>query len=238
MSKKWIWIVVAAVIVVAVPVVLFAKRYYDNRYVLDDSFYTIVPPDYDITPSIDSGGRFTGYTLTCYNAGGEARELSFSVLIDAHNSDLYPPGTFMRVDVSKQLVIGRRAVGETGVPEKALEKIKADLRPTSASSLAEYADERTRQLAAKNTASLTVSCTADGTSLIYAYIFEASEKEPAAATAQLLDPVYYVQFRTDKEAFPELTAVFLEVRLAGGEMVFAQKYDTRVEFDYEKDSNA
>jgi len=227
-------IALAAVIVVAVPIVIFAKLYYDARYVLDDYFYTVVPLDYDITPTIDAGGRTTDYALLGYNADGEARELAFSVLIDAHKSDLYPPGTFIRVDVSKQLVIGRRAIDEAGIPEKAAEKIRAGFAPVSASSLPEYADERTSRLAVKNTASLTVSCVADGSALSYIYTYNAGERSAVEAAAELLDPVYFVQFRTDKDAFPELTAIYLEIRLDDGTTVFSQRYDTRVEFDYEK----
>ena len=231
--KKWIVIVLVLVILVAVPLVILAKRYYDARYVLDDNYYTVVPLDYDITPYIDTGGRVTDYALKCFNADGEARDLTFSVLIDAHSSDLYPSGTFMKVGVSKQLVIGRRAVGRDDVPKGALEKIEAVFAPSAARSAAEYAEERTGQLATKNTASLAVSCTLDGAALRYVYVYGADKKAAAEAAAELLDPVYYVQYRTDKDAFPELTAIFLEIRLDDGAEVFSKKYDTRVTFDYE-----
>ena len=231
------WILLAVVGVVAILTVFFFKRYYDSRYVLDDYYYTVVPPDYDITPYLDEqGGRVTDYSLECYNADGVARVLDFSVLVDSHNSDLYPAGTFIRVSVSKQLVIGRRAVDETSVPEKAMRMIRASYTPTAASSLAEYANERTRQLAANNTPSLEeVSCEPDGDTLIYTYTFSADARESADAAAQLLDPVYYVQFRADKQVFPELTAIFLQVRQSDSTMVFTQRYDTRVEFDYENE---
>jgi len=231
-------IVLAVIVIAAVPAVLFAKRYYDSRYVLDDYFYSAVPPDYDITPHRDKGGRVTEYTLLCYNSEGEARELSFSVLIDAHNSDLYPPGTFIRVGVSKQLVIGRRAVDEASVPKKALEKIKAGFAYTTATSLSEYAEERARRLASVNAGSAAVSCSAEGTALIYHYVYDMAEKDLAEAGAGLLDPVYYVQFRADKDAVAELTAIFLKIELADGTEIFSQKYDSRVMFDYEKPDNA
>ena len=234
MQKKWILIVLAAVIILTIPVALFAKRYYDNRYVLDDYFYTVVPLDYDLTPATDKGGRFTGYTLACFNAGGEERELSFQVLIDAHKSDLYPPGTFIRVSVSKQLVIGRRAVDEGDVPEKAHSMIRSGFAPSSAASLIEYAEERTRQLAVKNNACTTLSCAAYGIALTYTYVYDTEEKASAETAAGLLDPVYAAQFRTDKDAFPELAAIYLEVKLGDGTVIFSQKYDKRVEFDYEK----
>ena len=234
--KTWLIITVAAVALASVPVILFAKRYYDFRYVLDEYYYTIVPGGYDITPYRDRGGRLTDYTLMCYNADGEARELSFSVLIDAHQSDLYPPGTFIRVSMSKQLVIGRRAVDKSDVPEAAMAGILADLAPSlasSASSLAEYAAARARVLAANNTAALSVSCSVDGSVLVYKYVYAPDSKESAEAAADLLDPVYYVQFRSDKDAFSELTAIVLEVALADGTVVFSQQYDKRVVFDYE-----
>jgi len=233
--KMWRWIVLAAVVLVALQLVFLLKQYYDDRYVLYDHYYTVVPPDYDITPYQDKqGGRVTEYALICYNADGEARELEFSVLIDAHNSDLYPSGTYLRVSVSKQLVIGRRAVDETDIPKKAMENIKSDYVPDSVPLLDEYAEVRTRRLAAKNTPSLNVSCAADGTTLIYTYTFGAYAKELAEAASDVLDPVYYVQFRADKKAYPELTAIILDIKLDDGTVIFSQHYDKRVEFDYEK----
>jgi len=235
------WVLLAALLIIAFPLVIFAKRYYDARYVLDDSFYTVVPLDYNITPHWDEqGDRVSDYALTCYNADGESRKLDFAVLIDAHSSDLYPPGTFIRVDVSKQLVIGRRAVGEASVPEKARGLIASRYAPSAASSLDEYASERTRQLVAKYVtpspavASPAMSCAVDGATLVYTYLFAAGSREEAEDAAKLLDPVYSVQFRTDKQAFPELDAIFLEIKLDDGTPVFSRKYDKRVEFDYEK----
>ena len=231
--EKLLWIALAAVILVATPVVVVGKRYYDARYVLDDYYYTVVPTDYDITPYTDQGGRLTQYDLMCYNADGESRELSFTVLIDTHKSDLYPPGTFIRVSASKQLVIGRRAVDVNDVPEKALDRIKADFSPSAASSPDEYAEERSRSLAAMANGAMTVSCLAEGSTLIYTYLYDAGAKDLAEAAAELLDPVYYVQFRTDKDALPELTAIILEVKLTDGTVIYSQKYETRVLFDYE-----
>ena len=233
MKKGVIIALVLAVVLIAILVVLLAKGYYDSRYVLDKYYYTVVPLDYDITPSVDSGGRFTDYALTCYNGDGEAKDLTFSVLIDAHSSDLYPPGTFLRVSCSKLLVIGRRAIDRSDVPERALARIDAVFAPTSALSLAEYAAERTGQLAPGSVGAHEASCAPEGSALRYIYVFSAGGKAAAEAAAELLDPVYKVQFRTDKDAFPELTAIFLEIRMDDGTVVFSQKYDTRVKFDYE-----
>ena len=233
--KLFLWIAAVVLTIVAIPVILFGKRYYDSRYVLDDYFYTIVPLDYDITPYMDQGGRLTDYTLLCYNADGVDRVLSFSVLIDSHNSDLYPPGTFLRVGTSKQIVIGRRAVDVSDVPELALERIKVGFVGSSASSLSEYAVERGGYLAALNTDSLSVSCVVDGDSLIYTYVYSLYAEVLAEASVELLDPVYSAQFRTDRDAFPGLVAIVLEVKLSDGTVVFSQRYDVRISFDYENE---
>jgi len=235
-QKRYLWIIVALVIIAAIPVVLFLKKYYDNRYVLDDQYFTVVPLDYDITPYRDEiGDRVTDYTLTCYNAEGESRELSFAVLIDAHGSDLYPPGTFIRVDMSKQLVIGRRAIDKTTIPPKAIEMIETNFVPSTAATLREYAEERLDRLPRKNAPHLTgTSAKATGTTLWFTYTFDNNAKEAAEEAAELLDPVFNAQFRTDKQAFEELTSLTLEIILEDGSEIFTQKYETIIEFDYEK----
>jgi len=234
--KIGLWIALAVVVVVAIPVILFAKQYYDNRYALDDVYYTVVPLDYNITPYVDEqGGRMKDYTLTGYNANGEARVLEFTVLIDAHGAYLYPPGTFVRVNVSKQLVLECRALDKTSVPEKALQMIEASFVPSTASTLDEYAAERTSQLASQNTPYLQVSCAVAGSTLVYTYQYQTDAQALAEEAGDLLDPVYLVQFRTDKQAFPELTAITLQIKLDDGTVIFSQNYDTRVTFNYEND---
>jgi len=228
MKKKPVfWVLAALAAVLLVAVTFWAKKYYDARYALEDHYYTVVPLDYDLTPGRnDFNDRITEYVLTCYNADGNARELDFEINIDAHNADLYPPGTFLRVSASRQIVLGRRAVDESDVPEKALEKIMEAYEPSSASSLVEYADERTRQLG--------ISCAADNSTLIYTYTYE--DKSLAEDAAELLDPMYQAQFRADQQARPELTTIFLEVKLEDGTEIFSQKYNQRVVFDYERES--
>ena len=225
--------------------VLWFKQYYDNRYVLYDYYYTVVPLDYDFTPTkmYNSNGAHMGYEkeydLICFNADGKEKELKFRAMLNFQ--ELYPPGTYVRVSVSKTIVLRQNALDEADVPEKAIERIKENFRPSSASSLAEYAAERTRQLAARNTPSLTISCTVDGTgtgsesgsALIYTYLYSTEASDLAEQAAEFQDPVYRAQFRTDKEAFPELTAIFLEIKLDDGTIVFSEKYDKRVKFGYE-----
>jgi len=226
------------VILIAIPVaaaliagVLWAQKYYNNRYAFEGCYYGVVPLDYDLTPSIAEDGMelVTYYNLTFYNADGEARELEGRVRTNMH--DLYPPGTFLEFSVSKQLVIGQRAIDESGVPEKALEKIKANNPPSSAANLSEYADERTRQLSAKTAPLVNVSCAAGDNILTYTYIY--GNAKSAEDMVEMLESVYKSQFRTDKLTFPELTAIFLEIKLEGGIVVFSQKYDQMVIFNYE-----
>ena len=213
------------------------KRYYDNNYVVDDYYYTIVPLDYDFTPEIsrDSNGRPRGYEkeyiLTCYNADGNERELAFRAFLNFQ--ELYPPETYVRVSVSKAATLRQNALAEAGVPETALARIKERFIPSSAHTLADYANERTRQLSARNTPSLKISCDMSENALIYTYLFSTGARGLAEAAAELQDHVYRAQFRTDKDKFPELTAIFLEIKLSDGTVVFSEKYNKRVEFGYE-----
>jgi len=232
--KKWLWVVLALVAVVLIILTLLFKQYYDYRYVLDDKYYTVVPLDYDITPYQDADmGRTTEYILTGYNENGESKELEFQVYHDAHELELYPPGTFIEVSKSKQLVIGKRALDESDVPEKAMEKIMESFTPSSATTLEEYAEERTTQLVSFNTPSAEVTVSVDNNTLIYTYVYDVGAKGLAEEAKDLLDPVYTSQFRTDKKAFPELTAIFLEIKLTDGTVIFSQKYDQWVKFGYE-----
>ena len=237
-NLKFILIAIPVVALIAAGV-LWAKQYYDYRYALEDCYYTVVPLDYDITPVrlYNDDGKFielvTYYNLTCYNAEGESRELEGRVRINMH--DLYPPGTYLEFSASKQFVIGQRALDEKDIPEKALEKIKETYAPSSASTLAEYAEEKTRQLSLKNTPSVSVFCVADDNTLIYTYIYSDDAKESAGDMIELLDPVYKSQFRTDKLTFPELTAIFLEIKLENGTVIYSQKYNRKVEFSYENE---
>lgn len=230
-------IVAAAVVVLVVGGAVWLKQYYDNTYVVDDNYYTIVPLDYDYTPEIsrDSNGRARGYEkeyiLTCYNADGKERELAFRAFLEFQ--ELYPPGTYVKVSVSKTTVLRQNALAETDVPEAALRKIQERFIPSSASTLAEYADERTRQLSARNTPSLTASCAVSENTLVYTYLYRTEARGLAEEAAVLQDHAYRAQFRADKDLFPELTAIFLEIKLDDGTVVFSQKYDKRVEFGYE-----
>ncbi|MDR2524819.1 MAG: DUF1093 domain-containing protein [Oscillospiraceae bacterium] len=228
-------VVCVAILSLTAVGVLWFKGYYDDRYALEDYYYTVVPPDYDNTPvrAFDKDGNAQGlkvvYTLVCYSADGKARELEFSGSLDFH--DVYPPGTYIRVSASKKWATGKEALDASNVPEKALEKLREVFSPSKAASLTEYAAERAQILSARNTPSLTISCKADGTTLIYTYVY--GGKMLAEEQKEFLDPVYKSQFRADKQIRPELTAIFLELRTEDGQTVFSQKYDKQVLFGYE-----
>jgi uncharacterized protein (TIGR01655 family) len=237
-KKKYLKIIV--VILIAVPLALgtlWFKQYYDNRYVLDDYYYTVVPIDYDITPTTmyNSNGADMGlekvYDLICYNADGKEKKLEFRARLDFQ--ELYPPGTYVRVSVSKTTVLQQNALNESDVPEKALEMIKKNFTPPAAAALSEYAEERTRLLQERSSEEMTVTCTRDGTNLIYAYQYKTEDRALAETAIGFLEPVYRAQFRADNEAFPELTAIVLKIRLDDGTVLFSEIYNERVKFGYE-----
>jgi len=65
----------------------------------------------------------------------------------------------------------------------------------------------------------------DGTTLIYTYTYSKKERELAEKAALLQDFVYQVQYKIDKAIFPELTAIFLEIKLDDGTQIFSKKYN-------------
>jgi len=213
------------------------KQYYDDRYAIEDYYYTVVPLDYDCTPerAYSSDGKYMGlekeYSLTCYSSDGKERTLEFKAFLSMQ--DLYPPGTYVKVSASRKWATGKRALAEADVPETALAMIKEHFIPSSASTLSEYAGERTRQLSAWASSSTDAYCAVAGSDLVYTYIYGAEAKELALSDSELLDPVYKAQFRTDKEAFPELGAIRLLIKLEDGTVVFSKEYDKLVKFGYE-----
>lgn len=110
---------------IVVLVAFWAKGYYNDRYVIADSFYTQIPLNEVNEDSwlLDSNGNPVEegkrYSLMGYNQSGMPREVSFTKRGKAE--DYYAPGTYIRVDVSKTLEIGLDIVQKQDVPEKALE---------------------------------------------------------------------------------------------------------------------
>jgi uncharacterized protein YxeA len=237
-KKLVIGIIVGLVVLLIAAGVLWMKQYYDYNYALEDNYYVVVPLDWDVMPydALDDKGNVMGlkasYELTGYSADGKARDLQFDVLLDMH--DLYPPGTYIQVSASKRGVTSKVALDESQVPAAALALLKQGFKPSSAPTLAAYAEERSRQLSARNTPSVKLSCELQESTLVYSYVYEPGARGMAEHDAKYISPIYKAQFRTDKQAFPELTAVFLEVKLADGTVILSEKHDTVVRFGYEQ----
>lgn len=125
MKKK---IILFVVIVIIVAGAFWAKGYYNDRYVVSDSFYTQIPSDEVNEDSwlVDKDGvpqeKGKSYNLIGYNEQGEQREVSFSQRGTA--KDYYAPGTYLRLNTTKTLVAGLEVVKEADVPQAALEKIR------------------------------------------------------------------------------------------------------------------
>lgn len=120
----------AAVMIVLILIVcgaFWAKGYYNDRYVVSDSFYTQIPLDEVNEDSwlVDADGvqqeKGKEYDLIGYNQEGEEREVSFQKRGTAE--DYYAPGTYIKVNTSKTLVVGIEVVEESSVPGAALDKI-------------------------------------------------------------------------------------------------------------------
>ncbi|MFM1602561.1 YxeA family protein [Helcococcus ovis] len=130
-NKKGKWIILVVVISIVLLVANWARRYYDDRYVQSDVYYTQIPLDQknDKTEWIkDNNGKNAEkgkqYELIGYNDKGESREVQFSKKGEA--KDYYSPGIYIKASTSKTLVIGISVVDEKEVPKQALEKIKSN----------------------------------------------------------------------------------------------------------------
>lgn len=240
MRRRPRWLLPAMLAAAAALVVVLAttlKGYYDARYVEDRAYYTVIPRDYDYTPHrvLDSQGVerdwACDYLLTCYDADGAARELEFRAML--RYQELYPPGTYVRVSVSQASVLGQRALDRSEVPEEALERLDVIYQPTTAATLPDYALEQSGYLSRRETPSLGIGCRAEGDALVYTYTYDAQARELAEDAAVALDLAYRAQFRADKDACPGLSAIYLEVRLSDGTLLFTQKYDRRVTYGYD-----
>lgn len=124
--KKTVAIVVG--ILVVVYGAFLAKGYYNDRYVVSDSFYTQIPLDEVNEDSwlVDADGvqqeEGKAYELVGYNSLGEERAVHFTKKGKAE--DYYAPGTYIKVNTSKTLIVGMGIVSREDVPEAALEKIE------------------------------------------------------------------------------------------------------------------
>lgn len=126
--KKTLGILIAVAIIVGGA--LWAKGYYNNRYVASETYYTQVPTDEVNKDSwlVDDEGKkeIKGkeYNLIGYDKEGNKRAFSFSKQGTA--KDYYAPGSFIKISASKTISVGETIVNKDEVPTKALEKIEKE----------------------------------------------------------------------------------------------------------------
>lgn len=122
------WIVGIIVIAVVAAGAIWAKGYYEDRYV-SQSYYAHVPADepMDLQGLKDDKGNVVEkgheYNLTAYDEKGNARDLEVTVRT-SKVSELYQPGTYLKIEASKQIVTGQAVVQESDIPAAALSKIQ------------------------------------------------------------------------------------------------------------------
>lgn len=129
-KKKKVFLISIVVIVVILLGIftVWAKRYYEDRYVASDVFYTQIPLDennetswlYNAEGKAMQEGK--DYVLNGYNKNGQERELAFFVV--GTEKDYYPAGTYLKIEVSKEVVLGQTIVKENTIPTEALKEIQ------------------------------------------------------------------------------------------------------------------
>ena len=125
MKKK---VIILAVVLLVVAGAFCAKGYYNDRYVISDCYYTQVPEDEVNEDSwlVDKDGarqaEGKSYELMGYNEQGEQREVYFTKSGSA--KDYYAPGTYIKVNTSKTIVLDVQVVDASSIPQPAMEKIR------------------------------------------------------------------------------------------------------------------
>lgn len=126
--KKTLGILIAVSIIVGGA--LWAKGYYNNRYVASETYYTQVPTDEvnkDSWLADDSGKKqIKGkeYKLIGYDKEGNKRDFSF--IKKGTAKDYYAPGAYIKISASKTISVGETIVNKEDVPTKSLEKIEKE----------------------------------------------------------------------------------------------------------------
>ncbi|OXX84333.1 hypothetical protein AVM15_05035 [Paraclostridium benzoelyticum] len=126
--KKTLGILIAVAIIVGGA--LWAKGYYNNRYVASETYYTQVPTDEVNKDSwlVNSEGekqeKGKEYKLIGYDKEGNKREVDFTKRGTA--KDYYTPGTYIKISASKTISLGETTINKEDVPAKALEKIEKE----------------------------------------------------------------------------------------------------------------
>ena len=127
MKKRTALVSLIVVVALLVAGAVWAKKYYDARYVGHD-YYTVVPLDEPVAVNdlYDREGKVVGsgysYDLVGYDAAGQRRTLSFEEHADTLEG-LYAPGTYLRVNASSQIVLGVAVVDKAQIPPEILDKL-------------------------------------------------------------------------------------------------------------------
>jgi len=129
MKKNKKWIIIAVIVAIIAGGAIWAKGYYQDRYVAITAYYTQIPLDEknDKTTYLkdDSGKdvvKGKEYNLVGYDDKGKAKDVTFDKQGEA--SDYYTPGTYIKCNHSKTIITLIEVVDEKEVPKAALEKIK------------------------------------------------------------------------------------------------------------------
>lgn len=126
--KKTLGILIVVSIIVGGA--LWAKGYYNNRYVASETYYTQVPTDEVNKDSwlVNSEGekqeKGKEYKLIGYDKEGNKREVDFTKRGTA--KDYYAPGTYIKISASKTISLGETTINKEDIPAKALEKIEKE----------------------------------------------------------------------------------------------------------------
>lgn len=121
MKKRSVYALVGVIILFVVALGAWKGwSYYQDRYV-GTTYYAVVPADSEVTLDnlVDASGKVAGkgheYNLKAVNEKGETKDISFTVPADSLD-ELYQPGTYLKVNASKQLVVKQSPITEEEVP--------------------------------------------------------------------------------------------------------------------------
>ena len=104
------------------------KNYYQRRYVGED-YYGKVASDQSVEPILlqgSDGGSEIGYgmeyAMLVYNAQGEERMAKFD-RYSKYSENLLQPNSYVKLSLSKEIVLKHEVVTQSDVPEGALVKL-------------------------------------------------------------------------------------------------------------------
>lgn len=125
--KKNILIVLTLILIAFM--VVKAKSYYENRYVVNDIYYTKVNADisleledlYDQNGDVADTGK--NYSFVAYNEAGDKRIVEFSINTE-NADDLLQPDDYIKIEHSKTLVLSYSVVNEDEVPQSIIKVLE------------------------------------------------------------------------------------------------------------------